>query len=169
MEQFVWTNDLRDIEESIKNAERLRDKKRHAAYYKKNRKKILKKQKKADEIRDRKSKQYYKANKERILTANLERYYKNREERLRKQREYYQRNKVEINKRRKEKRMVLTNTERVRALLGNLKNWSWDVNPQFRIEKEEAEALITFVKNEMDKDYANEQRSIDSEKNVYTK
>lgn len=31
--------------------------------------------------------------------------------------------------------------ERIRALIGNLKNWSWDVEPQFRIEKEDAEAL----------------------------
>lgn len=31
--------------------------------------------------------------------------------------------------------------ERIRALIGNLKNWSWDVHPQFRIEKEDAEAL----------------------------
>lgn len=26
-------------------------------------------------------------------------------------------------------------------MIGNLKNWSWDVSPQFRIEKEDAEAL----------------------------
>ena len=25
--------------------------------------------------------------------------------------------------------------------MGNLKNWSWDVTPQFRIEREDAEAL----------------------------
>lgn len=31
--------------------------------------------------------------------------------------------------------------ERIRALIGNLKNWSWDIEPQFRIEKEDAEAL----------------------------
>ncbi len=31
--------------------------------------------------------------------------------------------------------------ERIRALIGNLKNWSWDIYPQFRIEKEDAEAL----------------------------
>ena len=35
----------------------------------------------------------------------------------------------------------MTNNERIRALIGNLKNWSWDVNPQFRIEKEDADAL----------------------------
>lgn len=26
-------------------------------------------------------------------------------------------------------------------MLGNIKNWSWDVYPQFKIEKEDAEAL----------------------------
>ena len=31
--------------------------------------------------------------------------------------------------------------ERIRALIGNLKNWSWDIEPHFRIEKEDAEAL----------------------------
>lgn len=31
--------------------------------------------------------------------------------------------------------------ERIRALIGNLKNWSWDIYPQFRVEKEDAEAL----------------------------
>lgn len=36
---------------------------------------------------------------------------------------------------------MLTNKERVRALIGNLKNWAWDVHPQFRIEKEDADAL----------------------------
>ena len=35
----------------------------------------------------------------------------------------------------------MTKAERIRALIGNLKNWSWDVTPQFRIEKEDAEAL----------------------------
>lgn len=35
----------------------------------------------------------------------------------------------------------MTKMERIRALIGNLKNWSWDVFPQFRIEKEDAEAL----------------------------
>ena len=27
-------------------------------------------------------------------------------------------------------------------MIGNLKNWSWDVYPQFRIEKEDADALL---------------------------
>jgi len=35
----------------------------------------------------------------------------------------------------------MTKAERIRALIGNLKNWSWDVTPQFRIEIEDAEAL----------------------------
>ena len=37
--------------------------------------------------------------------------------------------------------------DRVRALLGNLKNWSWDIAPQYRIEKEEATALLEFLKD----------------------
>ena len=37
--------------------------------------------------------------------------------------------------------ILMTKKERIRALIGNLKNWSWDVHPQFRIEKEDAEAL----------------------------
>lgn len=42
----------------------------------------------------------------------------------------------------------MNTTERVRALLGNLKNWSWDVNPQFRIEKEDADALREYLAND---------------------
>lgn len=36
---------------------------------------------------------------------------------------------------------MLTNKERIRSLIGNLKNHVWDVNPQFAVEKEDAEAL----------------------------
>ena len=42
----------------------------------------------------------------------------------------------------------MTPTERVRALLGNLKNWSWDIEPQFRIEKEDADALREYLIND---------------------
>ncbi len=42
----------------------------------------------------------------------------------------------------------MNTTERVRALLGNLKNWSWDINPQFRIEKEDADALREYLKDD---------------------
>lgn len=35
----------------------------------------------------------------------------------------------------------MTNKERIRSLIGNLKNHSWDVFPQFRIEQEDAVAL----------------------------
>ncbi len=41
---------------------------------------------------------------------------------------------------------MLTKEERLRALLGNLKNWSWDVYPQFKIEKEDAEVLLDATK-----------------------
>jgi hypothetical protein len=104
MEQFVWTNDLRQIEADIKEEARIRDRIRHAKYYEKNRKKVLRKQKRADAIRDRKSKEYYEQNKERILAANRKRYYDNLEERRYKAREHYQLHKEEISKRRKELR-----------------------------------------------------------------
>ena len=41
---------------------------------------------------------------------------------------------------------MLTDEERLRALFGNLKNWSWDVSPQFKIEKEDAEVLLNATK-----------------------
>lgn len=41
---------------------------------------------------------------------------------------------------------MLTTEERIRALLGNLKNWSWDIYPQFKLEKEDAEALQEYIK-----------------------
>lgn len=40
---------------------------------------------------------------------------------------------------------MITEEERVRALLGNLKNWSWDVEPQFRIEREDSNALRSYI------------------------
>lgn len=36
---------------------------------------------------------------------------------------------------------MLTHKERIRALINNLKNNDWTVNSQFRVEKEDAEAL----------------------------
>lgn len=35
----------------------------------------------------------------------------------------------------------MTKAERIRALVGNVKNWDWDIYPQFRLEREDAEAL----------------------------
>ena len=35
----------------------------------------------------------------------------------------------------------MTDAERVRALIGNIKNWSWDIYPKFFIEQEDAKAL----------------------------
>lgn len=40
----------------------------------------------------------------------------------------------------------MTDEERLRALFGNLKNHVWSVNPQFRIEKEDAEVLLSATK-----------------------
>ena len=39
---------------------------------------------------------------------------------------------------------MLTNEERLRALLGNIKNWSWDIYPKFSIDKEDADALLEY-------------------------
>ena len=102
MDSFAWSNDLRQIKEDADEILKLREKERHARYYKKHRKEELRKQKKADQIRDRKSKEYYEKNKERILAANKKRYCDNAEERRRKAREYYQEHKEEISRRRKD-------------------------------------------------------------------
>lgn len=45
---------------------------------------------------------------------------------------------------------MLTTEERIRALLGNLRNLDWTVFPYFRIEKEDAAALLEFF-DELDK------------------
>lgn len=42
----------------------------------------------------------------------------------------------------------MTNEERLRALIGNLKNYDWSVLSQFRIEKEDAQALIDYFKTQ---------------------
>ena len=55
----------------------------------------------------------------------------------------------------------MTSKERVRALLGNLKNWSWDVEPQFRIEKEDADALREYLKDDKEVSATAEKRTDD--------
>ena len=40
---------------------------------------------------------------------------------------------------------MLTNEERIRALIRNLKDWDWSVIPQYRIEKEDAAALMELL------------------------
>lgn len=64
---------------------------------------------------------------------------------------------------------MLTREERVRALLGNLKNWSWDVTPQFRIEQEDAEALREYIKSLEEEKYILTQRIYDLEGKMYIK
>lgn len=49
---------------------------------------------------------------------------------------------------------MLTKEERLRALFGNLRNHSWDVYPQFRLEKEDAEVLLDATK-ELQKELLN--------------
>ena len=102
MNSFSWSNDIRELHDEVDKILKLKEKERHAEYYKKNRKKILRRQKKADKIRDRKSKEYYEANKERILAANKKRYEDNIEERRLKARQYYHEHKEEIRRRRKD-------------------------------------------------------------------
>ena len=99
---FAWSNDLRDVEADIKEYSRKRTQKRRKEYYQENRDKILRQQRKRDQIRDRKYKEYYQENKERILAANKKRYEEHREERLQHMREYYQAHKEEISQRRKQ-------------------------------------------------------------------
>lgn len=41
---------------------------------------------------------------------------------------------------------MLTNQERLRALLCNIKSWSWDIFPKFSIDKDDADALIGYFK-----------------------
>lgn len=41
---------------------------------------------------------------------------------------------------------MLTDRERLRALLGNIKNHPWDVVPQFKLEKEDADVLLEATK-----------------------
>ena len=42
---------------------------------------------------------------------------------------------------------MLTKAERLRALVGNVKNWSFDVEPQFRLEKEDAKVLLEALQD----------------------
>ena len=40
---------------------------------------------------------------------------------------------------------MLTNEERLRAIRCNLKNHDWDIFPQYKIEKEDAVALLEVL------------------------
>lgn len=102
METFAWKEDNTKLFANVDEIIRLREKERHARYYREHRKEIIRRQKKANEIRDRKSKEYYEKNKERILVANNQRYWNNVDERRRKAREYYQSHKEDILRRRKD-------------------------------------------------------------------
>lgn len=41
---------------------------------------------------------------------------------------------------------MLTDRERLRALVGNIKNWSWEIYPVFKIDEADARALIEYFK-----------------------
>ena len=55
----------------------------------------------------------------------------------------------------------MTRQERVRALLGNIKNWSWDIEPHFKLDKDDADALFEHLRDdpEMGGVYQSERRS----------
>lgn len=36
---------------------------------------------------------------------------------------------------------VMTSEDYVRAFRGNVKNWSWDISPAYKVEREEAQAV----------------------------
>lgn len=40
---------------------------------------------------------------------------------------------------------MLTNEERIRAVKCNLKSFDWTVTPQYRLEREDAEALLELL------------------------
>lgn len=52
---------------------------------------------------------------------------------------------------------MLTNEERIRALKCNLKNFNWTVLQQYRLEKEDAEALLELLNS--DSERANHEHS----------
>ena len=153
MEEFVWTQDVEEqkLRQSavLDEVQKKKDKERHAKYYKVNRNKILRKQKLNDELRDRKTytKSQYLARKTEFKEKRKEQYQKHKEKQLGASKAYYWQHREEIAMKRKEKRRkekIMTNAERIRSLITNLKNNSWDVFPQFRIEKEDAMALQDF-------------------------
>ena len=43
---------------------------------------------------------------------------------------------------------MLTTMERVRAMLVNIKEYTWDVHTKFELDKEDAEALFEYLKDD---------------------
>ena len=108
MVESIWKEKPDEkIEAQLKEIRRLKDKERHARYYQRNRKKILAKQKKRDELRDRKtySKTKYLAHRSEFLEKNKLSYQKNKEARKTASKRYYWQHREEILKKRKEKRL----------------------------------------------------------------
>lgn len=107
MEQFIWKQEIESREKELDDFMRGKDKIRHARYYKKNRKKILSKQKKNYRLCDRKmySKEYYEKNKDEILKKHRQNYRDKKEERLEYQRRYWLEHKEEIKEKRRLKRL----------------------------------------------------------------
>lgn len=103
MEQFVWTQDLKEREEELNNFMKEKDRIRHAKYYKKHRRDICNKQRKYNRLADRKSysQKYWEENKEEIKRKHREIYQTRREERLDYARRYYEEHKEEIQAKRR--------------------------------------------------------------------
>lgn len=148
LKECVYDTALKEAkrEEILIETIRQYDKERHARYYIENREAVLARQKLRDEKRDRSTinKDYYQNHIDEFKVRRRASYVKNRDKQLQDAKDYYAKHKDEINRKRKEQRRIkkiMDNKERIRALIGNLKNWSWDVHPQFRIEKEDALAL----------------------------
>lgn len=106
MEQFVWTQSLRNRQEELDNFMKEKDRIRHAEYYKKNRRKICSKQRRYNSLADRTgySKKYWDENKEELKHKHRETYQDKREERLDYARRYYEEHKEEIKAKRRLKR-----------------------------------------------------------------
>ena len=47
---------------------------------------------------------------------------------------------------------MLTSEERIRAMLNNIRSWSWEIYPKFTIEREDAEAIRDYFRQ--DKNFA---------------
>ena len=51
--------------------------------------------------------------------------------------------------------------------MGNLKNWSWSVEPQFRIEHEDSDAIRSYVEELQNEVYNLKQRVEELEKRTF--
>lgn len=104
----MWTQTLEDRQKELDEFERKKEKERHANYYQKHRKRIIRKQKQCNRLADRKtySREYYEKNRDTLIAKHKLSYQKNRKDRLEWQRQYYLEHREEILAKRKRKRSV---------------------------------------------------------------